>query len=253
MQNDILIFLVGVVIGAMNAVAGGGMLIGFPMLVALGTPALVANATGHMAVSGGLASATFGYREYLRKVPRRYALLLIPVALSAAAGTWYLRMTPAETFDRYVPGLLLFGVTLFAFQPLLHFHLYRHIRGHVSRLWPIILVGLALIPISFYGGYFGVGFGFLMLAFLGLTPIRDVHMMNALKNLTALVVGIVSIACLTGSGLINWHIGLIMLVGTTLGGWLGSRGAQKVSSHHLRVFVTIIGLLAAYYFWQANH
>ncbi|MBP9853147.1 sulfite exporter TauE/SafE family protein [Candidatus Saccharibacteria bacterium] len=248
MQNDIIIFIIGVIVGGMNSIAGGGMLIGFPVLTMLGIPPLVANATGHLATTGGLFSATFGYREYLRKVPRRYALLLAPVALAAAAGTFYLRSTPAEQFKTYVPLLLLFGVALFAFQPLLHFHLYRHIHGHTSRLLPIILVGLALIPICFYGGYFGVGFGFLMLAFLGFTSIRDAHMMNAIKNLTACVVGVVSIICLTGSGLIDWRVGCIMLAGTTLGGFFGSRMAQKVSSHLLRIVITIIGIAAAVYF-----
>ncbi len=251
MQNDILIFLVGVLIGAMNSIAGGGMLVGFPVLTMLGVPALVVNATGHFATTGGLFFATFGYREYLRKVPKRYALLLIPLAVASATGTLYLRNTPAEAFERYIPGLLLFGVALFAFQPLLHFHLHRHIRGHTSRFWPIILVGLALIPISFYGGYFGVGFGFLMLAFLGFTTIHDVHMMNALKNLAALVVGVVSIVCLTGSGLIDWHVGAVMIAGTSLGGYLGSRGAQKVSTHWLRVAITALGIMAALYFWRS--
>lgn len=253
MQHDIIIFLVGIIVGAMNAIAGGGMLIGFPVLIALGVPALIANATGHVAASSGLITATLGNREYLRKVPKRYALLLVPLVIGGIAGTYYLKHTSAEDFERIVPTLLLLGVGLFAFQPLLHFHLYRHIRGHTSKLLPILLVAIALLPIAFYGGYFGIGFGFLMLAFLGFTSIHDAHMMNALKNLAAVVVGATAIICLLGSGLINWHVGLIMAAGTATGGYLGARLSQKMSSHWLRIAIVLIGLAAALRFWYTNH
>lgn len=252
MQQAIIIFLIGVVVGTMNAIAGGGMLIGFPVLIALGISPLVANATGHVSASGGLVTSTITGREYLRKVPKRYMLLLLPMALSAAAGTFYLRNTSADQFEKLVPGLLLFGVALFAFQPLIHFHLHRHIRGHSSRLWPIILVGLALIPISFYGGYFGIGFGILMLAFLGFTSIHDAHMMNAIKNFAAAVVGIVSIAFLVGSDLIDWRVGLIMMAGTSIGGVLGTKLAKKLNSHWLRIVIVVIGIIAALRFWYTS-
>lgn len=252
MQHDIIIFLVGIVVGAMNSIAGGGMLIGFPVLLALGVPSLIANATGHVAASSGLITATLGNREYLRKIPRRYAILVLPLLIGSVAGSFYLRNTPADTFEQIVPSLLFFGVGLFAFQPLLHFHLHRHLRGHTSRLWPVLLVAFALLPISFYGGYFGIGFGFLMLAFLGFTSVHDAHMMNALKNVAAVVVGLTAIICLLGSGLIDWHVGIVMGAGTALGGYVGARLSQKLNSHWLRIAIVVIGLAAAIRFWYTT-
>jgi hypothetical protein len=253
MEKEIVLVLAGLIVGAMNAIAGGGMLIGFPVLVALGIPPLIANATGNVVTWPGQLASAYGYRDYLRKVPRLYAWLILPIVLGAALGTVALRHTPAHEFQRMVPGLVLFGVALFAFQPLLHFHLHRHLRGRAKTALPIFLLGLAMLPLSFYGGYFGAGYGFMMLAFLGFTSLHDTHLMNAMKNVSALFLSGTSIICLYGSHLIDWRTGLTMAIGTTIGGYVGARGAQKVSSHWLRIFIIIVGLAAVAYLYLREY
>ncbi len=244
MEKDIVLLAAGFIVGAMNAIAGGGMLVGFPVLIGLGIPPLLANATTGLVTLPGQVASAFGYRAYLRKVPMRYAYLLIPSIIGAAAGAITLRHTPPEDFARIVPLLVLFGVVLFTFQPLLHFHLHSQVKEHRRQWLPIALIGLAVLPLSFYGGYFGAGYGFMMLAFLGLTNLPDAHMMNAMKNVAATAVSATSIVCLAGAGLIQWRTGLVMAIGSTLGGYLGARGAQKVSSHALRIAIIIIGMAA---------
>jgi uncharacterized protein len=246
-MHEIILFLVGLIVGAMNAIAGGGMLIGFPALIALGVHPLVANATANVVTGPGQIASAFAYRKYLRKVPLKYGLLLVPVVVGAAMGALLLRSTPAEHFAQLVPGLVLFGVGLFAVQPLLHFHLHRHLKGRYKTWVPIIIIGLATLPVSIYGGYFGAGYGFIMLAFLGFTSLHDTHMINAMKNVAATGVASASIVCLYGSHLIDWRVGTIAAAGSILGGYLGARYAQKVSSHQLRVAVIIIGVLAVAY------
>ena len=91
MEKDIIILFVGMIVGAMNAIAGGGMLIGFPVLLGLGVPPLVANVTANIITPPGQLAAVFAYRNYLRKVPRRYVLILPFVALGALAGALTLR------------------------------------------------------------------------------------------------------------------------------------------------------------------
>ena len=246
-MHDIILFAVGIIVGAMNAIAGGGMLVGFPVMIALGIHPLVANATANIITAPGQAASAFGYRGYLRKVPLAYAWLLVPVTTGAAIGALLLRRTPPDHFAQLVPGLVLFGVVLFAVQPLLHFHLHRHLKGRYKSWMPIVLIGLAIVPISIYGGYFGAGYGFMMLAFLGFTNLHDAHMINAMKNVAAIAVAIASIVCLYGSHLIDWRVGIIAAAGSAIGGYLGARYAQKVSSHQLRILVVIIGLLAVAY------
>lgn len=247
MTQDPLLFLVGIVVGGMNAIAGGGMLIGFPVLIAAGLPPLVANATGNIVTSPGQLTSAFGYREYLRKVPLRYALLLIPCVVGAAVGALTLRNTSPAHFAHLVPLLVLFGVGLFAFQPLLHFHLHRQLKGRRRTFVSFALLGLAFLPLSFYGGYFGAGYGFIMLAFLGFTNLHDTHMINAMKNVSAIFVSGTSIICLYSAHLIDWRHGLIMTAGSMIGGYTGARSAQKVSSHWLRIFIICVGLGAVVY------
>lgn len=246
-MTDLLLFCAGILVGAMNAIAGGGMLIGFPVLLATGLSPLVANVTTHIIVLPGALSSAYGYRKYIRKLPRKYLLLMAPCLAGATIGAIILRNTSTERFQDLVPALLLFAVVLFAFQPLLHFHLNRHLHGHIKGFGTLSLIALALLPVAVYGGYFGVGFGFIMLAFLGFTKLHDIHQMNGLKNLAVFCIAIASLVCLYDTGLINWHHGLVMAAGCTVGGYCGSRLAQKVSSHFIRIIVIAIGFTTAIY------
>jgi uncharacterized membrane protein YfcA len=246
-MHDVLLFLAGLVVGSMNAIAGGGMLIGFPALIALGTPALMANAVGNVVTLPGQVTAAFGYRRYLRKVPKQYAWLILPLIAGSAIGALILRNTSSEHFSQIVPGLVLCGVVLFMVQPLLHFHVHRHLKGRAKTALPLIILGAAVFPLSIYGGYFGAGYGIILLAFLGFTNLADTHMMNAMKNVSAIFVAGTTILCLSGTGLINWHTGLVMATGSAIGGYTGARFAQRLNSHWLRVCIIIIGMAAVVY------
>lgn len=247
MLQDILLFLVGIITGGMNAVAGGGILLGFPILLAVGVPALVANISSNIIVMPGQMSSVYAYRKYLRKIPPKYLLLLIPCALGAAAGALVLRNTPSRDFAHLVPGLILFAVVLFAFQPFVHHQLHRHIHHKTNSRQTLFLIAVAVLPLAFYGGYFGAGFGFIMLAFLGFTSLHDIHQMNGLKNLAGLVIAVVSLVCLFSTGLIDWHRGLVMGGGNLVGGYCGAVLAQKFSSHAIRILVIVVGLFTTAY------
>ncbi len=247
MLTDISLFLVGIVVGAMNGIAGGGMLIGFPALLAAGLSALHATATASIVILPGQMASAFGYRKYLRTVPKQYLLLLIPCAAGGAIGAYILRRTPVHQFATYVPGLILLAVGLFALQPLLHRYVRRHLSSHIKHVKPLAIIGTALFPLSIYGGYFGPGFGFVVLAFLSFTKLTDLHQINGMKNLAAVGIATMSILVLAPGSFINWHFGLVMAGGGVIGGYAGSQLAQKVSGHALRVFVIAVGLITVAY------
>jgi uncharacterized membrane protein YfcA len=248
MLHDGLTFIIGIVVGVMNAIAGGGMLIGFPALLAMGIAPLSANATTALVVIPGQISAAFGYRTYFKNVPRRYLLLLIPLVAGAALGASLLRHTPPSRFADLSPVLILFAVSLFICQPFLYKYIHSHLHGpknYRQKLSPLLISALALLPIAIYGSYFGAGFGFIMLAFLSFTTNTKIHRMNALKSIAGIAVAGTSVVFLSNSGLINWHYGLVMATGNVIGGYSGARLSQKVSSHLIRVVVIIIGVTAA--------
>lgn len=244
---DIGLFLVGIIVGGMNAIAGGGMLIGFPVLLAAGLPALVANATACIITLPGQISSAYGYRKYLRKVPPKYLYLLIPCMVGAAVGATLLRHTSYKRFAELVPGLILLAVALFAFQPVLKLQIHRHLRGRTKNAKPLVIIAVLLLPLAVYGGYFGAGFGFVMLALLSFTKLHDLHQINGLKNLGAVGIGTASLVTLFNSGLIDWRHGIVMAIGSLIGGYSGSRVAQRFSSHTIRIVVITIGFITAIY------
>ncbi len=247
MEKELLLILAGFVVGAMNAIAGGGLLVGFPALLAYGLPALIANATGNIVVLPGQLASAIGYRKYLRKTPLKYAWLLVPWVVGAAIGAFWLRRTPSEQFEMYIPWLIGFAILLFAFQPFLHRYLHDHLRRRSKRIKPLVLIGIALLPVAVYGGYFGAGVGFIMLAFLGFTKIHDAHQMNAMKNVAATFSCAAAIIVLAPGSFIDWRAGVPMAIASAIGGYTGSRFAQRISTHAIRVVVIAIGVVTVIY------
>lgn len=246
-MTEIVLFFVGILVGMMNAIAGGGMLVGFPILLVAGLSPLVATATTPLIVLPGQVTAARGYRKYLHKIPHYYLLLLIPCIIGAAIGATLLRRVPSNDFDELVPFLIFFAVVLFAIQPFMHFHLRRHMSRKQRNMQTLLYLGFGILPVSIYAGFFGPGFGFIMLAFLSFSNLHDIHKMNALKNVAGAVIAITSVACLAGAGIIDWRLGVAMGLGTAIGGYAGSRVSQRFSTHAIRIGVIVIGLSSAAY------
>lgn len=253
MTEDILLLLAGVVVGGMNAVAGGGMLFGFPIMLATGMPAIAANATSHVALVPGQVGALISYRKYFKKVSPIYLTLIIPLVIGAGVGAYFLTKTQADDFERLIPVLLSFAVGLFALQPYLHKHFHSHLKSEKKSLAGLGLIGLIVFPLAIYGGYFGVGFGFVLLAFLGFSNIHDIHKINALKNMGTFVIAITTTLVIFGSGLIDWRSGLFMAAGCGIGGFYGGHLAQRFSSHVIRLFIIIVGVISVAFLFLKNY
>ncbi len=249
MPHEIIFFLTGIVIGSMNAIAGGGMLVGFPILLAYGYPALTISATTGAIVLPGNISAVLGYKKYLKRIPKSYILLVIPSVIGAAIGSTALRHTSYTDFEHYIPWLILLAVILFTFQPYIYKQMHDHIHSSRKRdLQSLGIFGVSILILSIYGGYFGAGFGFVMLAFLGFTKLHNhIHRMNALKNLITVCIATTSIICLYSSNLIDWRLALIMGLGNLIGGYFSAVWIQRVSANILRVIIIIIGFSTAIY------
>lgn len=250
-MHELILFAAGLIVGVMNAVAGGGMLIGFPIMAALGVPLIVANATTSLIVLPGAIASSIANRRYLKQIPRSYMVMAIPATIGAVIGTGLLVRTSADSFGHIIPGLILFAVLLFAMQPFLHEYARRHIHGPKRRreqIRPVYVMSLAVLPMAIYAGYFGAGFGFIMLAFLGFTGLHDhLHRMNSLKNAVAICISTVALLSLLHTGLIDWHSGLVMGVGSLIGGYGTSIWLRRVDSRTIRIIVVLIGIAAAVY------
>ena len=250
MPFEIIVFLfaIGVFGGAWNAVAGGATLFTFPALMAAGLPPIVANATNYLALLPSNAAALPAYRAELRSVGRPVWPLLIVSGAGAIVGSLLLLVSDPGTFLALIPWLIFAATMFFAFGDTLRAQLIRLSGGEASKT----LMFAALFLSSVYGGYFGAGLGIILLAIVQIMGVSSFHIANSLKNLLATSFTILSIVIFGVGGLIAWPEAIVMMAGSTLGGYLGGRYARLVPERYLRAAVIIFGLiLAAVYFWRA--
>jgi len=237
--------------GAVNSIAGGGTLITFPAIVALGVPPLVANATSTVALWPAAVGSMWGYRGHLTEVRPWVIRFAIPSLLGGALGAWLLLHTPSKAFDRIVPFLVLAATLLFLLQetlvPRRHGAAVDAVPEHPR--WGFLA---AQFLVGIYGGYFGAGIGILMLAVLGIMGFGNIHTMNGLKNWGGLLMNAVAAIMFAASGIVNWPVALAMAAGGIIGGYGGARLAQRVGQAPVRRAITVIGLSAFAYLMLRN-
>ncbi|HXN60224.1 MAG TPA: sulfite exporter TauE/SafE family protein [Acidimicrobiales bacterium] len=237
-SHAVFIVLAGLGAGIFNGVAGGGSLISFPVLLALGYPALTANITNTIGIWPGYVASAAGFRSEIGD-QRRRLLRLTPVGLAGGtAGALLLLTTSSATFDRVVPWLVLGAAALFAAQPLLRRALDRDAQ---PRTRPVLLV-VGVFAASVYGGYFGAAMGVMFLAVLGLAlPVSLAHTSGLRAVLSMIVNGMAAVVFLIHGGLAWEAVGFLAL-GSLFGGFAGARLALALPAPALRVVVVVIGV-----------
>ena len=226
--------------GAINAVAGGGTILTFPALLAVGTPPVTANATSTLALVLGTGGSVYGFRRHI-PIIRMWLSRFVPVSVAGGLlGSWLLTVTSNETFARLVPFLILFATLLFLVQGLVARMVKRSAEEpeHPHKVWPAVLFQFG---VAVYGGYFGAGIGILMLATLGFIGLRDIHQMNALKNILGSLINVVAALLFVARGMVDWPKVGVMTVGAILGYYLGSHYSQKIPQVWVRRLVLAIG------------
>jgi len=240
-----LVGLAAVGAGLVNALAGGGTLITFPMLTAVGVPAIVANVTNTVALCPGYLGATLAQSRDLKGQAARLWFALPAGAIGGITGGILLLNTGEKVFRELVPFLILLASALLAAQNPLRRWLTRRSEQNrsetVSEKWATLPIGLAAI----YGGYFGAGLSVIVLAVLGLLLEDSLTRLNALKQAIAFSVNIAAAIFFVFSGPVEWPAVLVMAVGALLGGVLGGRLASRIKAATLRWIVVIIGIVVA--------
>jgi uncharacterized protein len=245
----VLVGLAAVAGGAVNALAGGGTLITFPMLTAVGIPAVAANVTNTVALCPGYLGGTFAQLKDLHGHERRLWFLVPASVVGGVAGGILLLQTGDQAFRALVPYLILLAAGLLAVQDPLRRWLTRR-AGHAGPapshdIRTVLPVALAAI----YGGYFGAGLSVIVLAVLGLVLDDVLTRLNALKQLISFSVNMAAAIFFLFSGQVVWSAAAVMAVGALAGGALGGRLAGRIKPVLLRRIVVTAGVVvAAVYF-----
>src|SRR6267142_2628163 len=198
--------------GVINAIAGGGTLITFPVLIWLGLDAKVANATSTVALWPGLFGGLFGYRRELENSSDILLRLGITSVIGGAVGAWLLIWTPSLTFARLVPFLILFATLLFMTQGTINRRLrLQPIIGETKASWWIGAIIFQFFS-AIYGGYFGAGNGILMLAAMGLLGLHDINRANGIKNFLGICINSIAVVSFGVTHLVVWNDALLMAV-----------------------------------------
>ena len=238
----VLLTFAGFVAGAINAAAGGGSLVTFPVLVAVGYPPLISNVTNNVAVSPGYVTGAWSYRGELRGQRRRIVPLAAVSALGSIAGVGLILVSSQRAFEGIVPLLVLTACALLAAQPVIGRWVGERASTH-ERPGIGSLVGQTLA--SAYGGYFGAALGVAVLALLGVFFEDTLQRLNALKALLQLVIGATAALGFALLTPVAWGAAAIVGSASLAGGVVGARLAQKVSDRALRVGIVAYGVAAA--------
>jgi uncharacterized protein len=226
--------------GVVNAIAGGGTLLTFPALLAVGIGPVAANATNTVALWPGQLSGAWAYRRHLGDEKARALALAVPSLVGGVLGSLLVLWLPERVFAAVVPWLIVFACVLLALQGPLKRALER-IPGsdHPAAIWFIQLA------VAIYGGYFGAGMGILMLAAMGILLRSSLQHANALKVLFSFLINGVAALIFLGAGAARLPEAALMAVAAGLGGWGGAHLAQRMPPAAMRWVAIGVGLYAA--------
>ncbi len=237
--------------GAINAIAGGGSFIAFPALLFTGVPVVQANATNTVALWTGLMFSGGAFRRHLRvRMPVMISLVSVSV-LGGVLGALLLLRTPAQTFLRILPWLMLSATLLFTFGPKLTEISGRRI-AHNPTTGAMVAASFFQLLVAIYGGYFGGGMGIVILAMLTALGMADIHEMNALKTVLSSATNGLAVVVFILKHAVYWPQALVMICGAALGGYFGAHYSLRLPQLWVRWFVIGVGAgMTAYFFVHA--
>ena len=239
MSELLLFFVAGIAGGIVNAAAGGAKLFVFPMLLAAGLPPLAANATGAVAMWPAQIAAVWVNRKGLFDNPRALFMQMLPALLGGFCGALALIFSTEKAFLAVIPLLLLISVGAIILGKRLTALMQRAFPG--GRLEKASQV--LMFAVGFYGGYFGAGLGFMLIAVLSVAGGITIQKANTMKNLIGFFIYSVAVVPLSLSGLVDWSAAGTVLVGGLIGGYLGGHLTKHLPETPMRIGVAGIGLV----------
>lgn len=240
-QTILLLAAAGLFAGTQNALAGGGSFITFPALLLAGLNPVAANMTSTVAMFPAQATSAIAGRKIAEGVSGlTFRQLFIISFAGGIAGAVLLWITPPTFFAKLVPWLVLFATAMFAWGA------FRRQPVQASASMPKWALAVVQTCIAIYGGYFGGGIGFLMLATLTIAG-QQIRAATATKNMLAMAMNASATLIFAFSGMISWAAAVALCAGGIAGGLLGSWLIYRLPPQLMRIFVVLVGAVLTVY------
>ena len=231
-----LLLVAGLWAGMQNTLAGGGSFITLPALILSGMSPLAANITSTVALFPGQVTSGFAGRSLVSGVGAlSFRALFILSLVGGAVGGLLLLNTPPSVFAHMVPWLVLFATGVFAWGSFRS----KPLEG-AAHIGPRT-AAIAQFFIGIYGGYFGGGIGFLMLAALTLAGLATRNA-GATKNALASVMNAAAVVLFVASPQVHWMQAVVLGAGAIVGGLAGTWALKRVNEKALRVAIVCLGV-----------
>jgi len=231
----------GVLAGVIASIVGGAAVVVYPVAIAVGMTPQAAAIANLVALMPATMLAALTDRSQLPPFNRAFVGMVFASIVGAAAGALLLLHTPERTFAIIVPLLLGFATVLFAYSE----RISSWLKGRAARRGHEITFNVTslkmLLPVSFYGGYFGAGVGVLLLGVFSLATGGDYRSANTTKNFVSSLNGLAAAIIFAVQGAVAWPQCLAMMAGTLVGGFAGAHLARVIPKHVVRVMIVVVG------------
>ncbi len=235
----ILILLAGFGAGLFNGVAGGGTMLSFPTLLALGVPPLTANISSTVGILPGYAASIVGFRREIANQRGHLRRLVLPGICGSILGALLLLTTSASVFRYLVIVLVGLATLLFAVQPLVA----KAISARTTKIEHRTALVVGITVTALYGGYFGAGMGIMLLVVFGLTLPVSLSESSGLRSVLSIMVNAIAATIFLLHGAPNWAVVAALAPSSLVGGYLGAHLSRKLPVPWLRACVVGVGIL----------
>jgi uncharacterized membrane protein YfcA len=232
--NLLLLLVVGLVAGCLNTLAGGGSLLSLPVLIFLGLPPNVANATNRVAIVLQNIFAVQGFKSKGVSVYPFNLWLGISAFCGAIVGAFLAVDIDEEVFNRILAVVIVAVVVYMGINPLKKINKPENM-GKKATITSIII----FFFVGIYGGFIQAGVGYLMIMALTLVNGFSLVKTNSIKVFVALTYTLVALGIFIYYGIVNWEFGIPLAIGNATGGWLASRWSVNKGDNWIRYIVMV--------------
>lgn len=245
MLDLLLLVIVGFIAGVINTLAGGGSLITLPVLIFMGLPPNVANGTNRIGILIQMLAGSAGFKSKGITTFPFSIYLGISALIGSLIGAQIAVDIKGETFNKVLSFVMFAVVLLIVLKPKLKAkELIERTTG--KHLW---ISCTAFFFFGIYGGFLNAGLGFVLILFLHFFNHLSLIKSNATKAVIIIIYMSGALIVFILNDAINWKIGLTMAIGTSLGGWFGSRFSVKKGDGFIKVFLIVMVSIMAVKLW----